>query len=164
MALKAWKRLRSAARAGSDLADADEAYHDVRKRAKRARHSVESVILTLESAPANDARRFARHARVVQDVLGEHQDATVAGDQIRQVAAELAGDGPFNLVAGRLLERQAIAAAATRTRFFKVWQKLDRRKNVRLDRRFDPASTHTWQLLIDVTRFRRLAEEFLPRR
>ena len=35
LARKAWKRLRSAARS-LDLADADEAYHDVRKRAKRA--------------------------------------------------------------------------------------------------------------------------------
>ena len=127
---KSWKRLRSAARE-LDLDDADEAYHEVRKRAKGARHSAESVALALDADAANDARRFARHAKVVQDVLGEHQDATVACSQIRQIAAEHASDGPFNLALGRLLERQAIAAGAARTRFFKVWQKLDRTKNVR---------------------------------
>jgi CHAD domain-containing protein len=126
---KSWKRLRSAARA-LDLSDPDEVYHEVRKRAKRARHSAESVALALDADAANDASRFARHAKVVQDVLGEHQDATVACNQIRQIAAECGADGPFNLALGRLLERQAIAAHAARTEFFKVWQKLDRSKNV----------------------------------
>jgi len=127
---KSWKRLRSAARE-LDLSDADENYHEVRKRAKGARHSAESVALALDADAANDASRFARHAKVVQDVLGEHQDATVACSQIRQIAAECGSDGPFNLALGRLLERQTIAAGAARTLFFKVWQKLDRTKNVR---------------------------------
>ena len=127
---KTWKRLRSAA-CDLDLEDADEAYHEVRKRAKGARYSAESVAPALDADAANDAQRFARHAKIVQDVLGAHQDAIIACSQIRQIAAECGGDGPFNLALGRLLERQVIAAGAARTRFFKVWQKLDRTKNVR---------------------------------
>jgi CHAD domain-containing protein len=134
LARKTWKRLRSAARK-LDLADADVDYHEVRKRAKRSRHTAESVCLALDPDDADDARRFARRARAVQDVLGEHQDAIVACDQIRQIATEHSSDGPFNLAAGRLLERQAIDAETSRTRFFKAWQKLDRAKNVRWTKR-----------------------------
>jgi CHAD domain-containing protein len=126
----AWKRLSKAGRA-LDLSDADDAYHEVRKRAKRARHSAESVAPTLDSHASDDARRFARRAGAVQDVLGEHQDATVACQEIRRIAAERPGDGPFNLAAGRLLERQEDAARAARTKFFKTWHKLDRPKNRR---------------------------------
>ena len=130
LAWKSWKRLRAPART-LDLSDADVNYHEVRKRAKFARHSAESVADGLDYSAGNDARRFARRARTVQDVLGEHQDATIACDEIRRIAAEHPGDAAFLLAAGRLLERQAIAADVARTRFFKVWQKLDRKKNSR---------------------------------
>ena len=42
---------------------------------------------------ARDARRFARRAIKVQDVLGEHQDAIVAGQEIRRIAAAHPHDG-----------------------------------------------------------------------
>jgi hypothetical protein len=67
----------------------------------------------------------------VQDVLGEHQDAIVACQEINRLVAERPHDGPFNLAAGRLLERQEQAAGAARSQFFEVWAKLDRKKNVR---------------------------------
>jgi CHAD domain-containing protein len=130
LARRIWKRLRKAGRA-LDLSAPDEAYHEVRKRAKRARYSVESIAPALASDSADAARRFARQANIVQDVLGEHQDATVACKEIGRIAAEINGESAFHLAAGRLFERQAIAAMAARTRFFKVWQKLDRKKNVR---------------------------------
>jgi CHAD domain-containing protein len=128
LVLGVWNRLRSAGRA-LDLTSADEQYHEVRKRAKRARYAAEAVAEALDPSDANAALRFARRARSVQDVLGEHQDATVACRAIRRVAAENLSDGPFNLAAGRLLERQQVAADRSRTRFFKVWQKLDRKKS-----------------------------------
>jgi len=67
----------------------------------------------------------------VQDILGEHQDATVACREIRRIVAERPGDGPFNLTAGRLLERQAIAASDSRVKSFKIWDRLDRANNRR---------------------------------
>jgi CHAD domain-containing protein len=125
-----WKRLRKAASA-LDLSDPDEEFHEVRKKAKRARYCAESVAPTLDEADANDACRFARRATAVQDVLGEHQDAIIAGQEIRRIVAAHPDQGPFNLAAGRLLERQMNAAGTARTQFFKAWNQLDRRKNVR---------------------------------
>jgi CHAD domain-containing protein len=127
---KGWKRLRRVGRA-LDLTDSDEEYHEVRKRAKRARYSGESVAPALDSESASAAQRFARRANRVQDVLGEHQDAIVACREIGRIAAENPGDSAFNLAAGRLLERQAVAASKARTGFFKAWQRLDRKKNYR---------------------------------
>src|SRR5436305_639710 len=84
-------------RAGRALrpADADEAYHEVRKRAKRARYAAETVRDALEPGAADDAGRFARRARKVQDVLGEHQDAVVAAAEVRAAAEAHPGLGPF---------------------------------------------------------------------
>jgi CHAD domain-containing protein len=127
---KRWKQLRRLGRA-LDLSVSDEQYHLVRKRAKRARYSAESIAPALDSESASAARRFARQANRVQDVLGEHRDATIACREIGRIAAENPGTGPFVLAAGRLLERQAVAASKARTGFFKAWQRLDRKKNDR---------------------------------
>jgi len=130
LARHAWKRLRSAGRA-LDLGNSDEDYHEVRKRAKHARYSAECLGPALDPDSANAARRFARRCHDVQDILGEHQDAIVACREIRRIASGHASDGPFNLAAGRLLERRATAADAARSAFFKAWHRLDRPKNVR---------------------------------
>jgi CHAD domain-containing protein len=122
-----WRRLRSSGRA-LDLSGPDEDYHEVRKRAKRARYGAESVAPMLAPDAADAARRFAKRANAVQDVLGEHQDATLACQEIRRLAAERLNDGPFNLAAGRLLDRQEGAASVSRTKFFKIWHRLDQKK------------------------------------
>jgi CHAD domain-containing protein len=127
---KSWKRLREVGRA-LDLGDSDEEYHRVRKRAKRARYCAEAVAPALDNDSASATRRFARRANRVQDVLGEHQDAIVACKEVARIAIENSGDAAFLLAAGRLLERQAIAASTARTEFVKAWQRLDRRKNRR---------------------------------
>jgi CHAD domain-containing protein len=123
---RVWKSLKKRARAlGPD--DPEDDFHDVRKRAKRLRYAAEAVAHALDARTAKSARRFAKLATRVQDVLGEFQDAIVAGQEIDRLVAEHPDDGPFNLAAGRLLERQAIAAEQARALFFKVWDKLDRR-------------------------------------
>jgi CHAD domain-containing protein len=123
-----WRRLKRAGRA-LDLGAHVEEYHDVRKRAKRTRYCAETAAPTLDHADANAARRLAKRARAVQDILGDHQDATVACQEIRRIVADHPGDGPFNLAAGRLLERQENAAASARAGFFRAWRKLDRKLN-----------------------------------
>ena len=128
LAQRAWKRLASSGRA-LDLSDDDEAYHEVRKRAKYTRYAAECIAPHLDSDPAHAARRFAKRALAVQNILGEHQDAIIACREIQRTAAERSQDGRFNLAAGRLLEREETAAHASRTRFFKVWHKLDSKKN-----------------------------------
>jgi CHAD domain-containing protein len=130
LARKSWRKLRRGGCA-LDLSDSDQDYHQVRKRTKRARYSAESIAPALDSDFACAAQRFARRAKRVQDVLGEHQDATIACTEIGRIAAENPGNGAFHLAAGRLLERQANAASMARTEFFKAWQRLDRKKNHR---------------------------------
>ena len=126
----AWKRLKRDGRALEPSAP-DEAFHAVRKRAKRARYAAEAVRHALAPAEAHAAGRFARGARAVQDVLGAHQDAVVAANLLQQAAADRPTLGPFNFAAGRLLEVENRLAAGSRARFFKVWGKLDQRKLVR---------------------------------
>ena len=126
----AWTRLKRAGRAlKKDDPDAD--FHEVRKRAKRARYAAEAVREALGHASADDAKRFARRAKDVQDVLGAHQDAVLAAAEVRRAAAEHPDLGPFNFAAGQLLQRQLQDAADARRRFFNVWNGLDRKKVVR---------------------------------
>ncbi len=125
----AWRSLRKAARR-LDATAPDEDFHRVRKLAKRALHAAEVVTGLLKPGTAKEADRFMRRLTRVKDVLGEHQDAVVACGAIGQIAAERPGDGPFNLAAGRLFERQARASHEARHLFFQVWDRLDR-KSVR---------------------------------
>ena len=123
----AWKKLAKKARS-LEAEGSDEAFHTVRIRAKRARYAAEAVAPSLGPAE-EDAARFADRAADVQDVLGAHQDAVVGQDVFRSFAEQHPDDGPINLTMGRLIEREAHEARETRDRFFKVWNKLDRKKN-----------------------------------
>jgi len=130
LAERAWDRLKRPAR--RIVADSpDEDLHEVRKRAKRARYAAEAVSVALGHPDSEDASRFARRATDLQDVLGEHQDAVVACGEIQKVVEAHCDNGPFSFAAGRLLERQAVAADAARQDFFNVWDRLDRKKHRR---------------------------------
>jgi CHAD domain-containing protein len=95
----------------------DDELHRVRIRTKRARYAVEA----LGSEP-----RFVARAKDVQDVLGEHQDAAVAEERIRELVAQVRGTGRTAFVAGRLIERQRARRAAARTSWPKAWKRLRR--------------------------------------
>ena len=130
LVLISWKRLRKAGR-GLHLDHPDEPFHDVRKRAKRARYAAEAVKDLLDPESKSEAKTFARKAKDVQDVLGEHQDAAVAAEMLRGITEEFPHDGKFCFAAGRLLERELTAAATSKPRFFEVFAEIDRRKVVR---------------------------------
>lgn len=100
----------------------DEALHEVRIRAKRARYAAEAVA---PAAPKR-ARSFARAATRVQDVLGEHQDACTAGRWLRNVARD--APEPVVFAAGMLAEKERRAANAARKRFPKAWRRLNAKK------------------------------------
>jgi CHAD domain-containing protein len=125
-----WKKLKQAGRALTDTSP-DAEFHDVRKRAKRARYAAEAVRDALDPDASDDAGRFARRARDVQDVLGRHQDAVVAAAEIHQAADAHPDLGAFNFAAGRLLEREQREAQESRDEFFEVWDDLDRKRTVR---------------------------------
>jgi CHAD domain-containing protein len=114
LAAKPWKKLR---RAVHDLDDdpPDPALHAVRIRAKRARYAAEAVA----SALGKEAKQFAVAVADLQDLLGEHQDAVVAGRWLREHVP--AGDGGAAFVAGQLVLVEADAADRSRDEWPAAW-------------------------------------------
>ena len=108
---KAFRKLRKAVHALPEE-PADEELHKARKVGKRARYAAELA----------GRAKFVKRAKQVQDVLGEHQDAVVAAERLRELAAE-AGPGQA-LAAGRLIEREEKRRADTRAAWPKAWKKL----------------------------------------
>jgi CHAD domain-containing protein len=110
------KRMRRAqhARPGQD---ADVAYHEARKAAKRARYAGEAVT----PAFGQPARRFTKQMKQVQSVLGDHQDAVVARGVDRElgIGAHLAGENAFSY--GLLYERETERADRLKQKANRVW-------------------------------------------
>ena len=100
--------------------DADppaEDLHRVRIKVKRARYAAEAI---------GGDTKFVARAKNVQDVLGEHQDATVAEARIRELVGQLRGTGRTALCAGRLIERQRARRSAARAAWPQAWKRLRR--------------------------------------
>jgi CHAD domain-containing protein len=125
-----WRRLKKPGRALRPD-DPDEAFHDVRKRSKRARYTAELIAPALGRRAAESAKRFIRLTSQVQDALGQHQDAIIAIGEIERALAQHRDDPCFIAAADRLLQSQHEAAKAGRTAFFRIWDKLDRGKSRR---------------------------------
>ena len=66
LARAAWRRLKKSAKHLRPT-DPDEPFHEVRKRAKRARYNAEMIAAILGRSTAKDARRFIRGVTRVQD-------------------------------------------------------------------------------------------------
>jgi CHAD domain-containing protein len=98
----------------------DEALHAARIRAKRVRYAAEAL------APVfgKRARSFAEAAAGLQDVLGEHQDAVVAGAWLREAVAA----GADGFVAGQLASLEARAAREAREAWPAAWKALSRKR------------------------------------
>lgn len=99
---------------------ADEELHRVRKLGKRARYAAE---LAEPLAPGKTAR-FVKRAKAFQDVTGEHQDAVVAEEKLRELVADANGAASF--AAGQLTERERARRASARERLPKAWKDLER--------------------------------------
>ena len=110
------RRMRRAQRAHPGQ-DADVAYHEARKAAKRARYAGEAV----SPALGKQARRFTKQMKQVQTVLGDHQDAVVARGVDRElgVSAHLAGENAFSY--GLLYERETERADRLKKKANAVW-------------------------------------------
>lgn len=130
LAAAAWRRFKKAARS-VEPSDPDAEFHELRKRAKRARYTAELIAPIIGSAKDPSASRFIRQITQVQDTLGEHQDAVVASAEIERCIAENSADTCLVEAAGRLLAGQREAGRAAKAAFFKVWDKLDRKKSTR---------------------------------
>jgi len=93
-------------------APADDELHAVRKKGKRARYAAELA----------GQGKLVKRAKQLQDVLGEHQDAVVAAERLRGLAAGSAAEQA--LVAGRLVEREEERRVRARAAWPKAWKKL----------------------------------------
>jgi CHAD domain-containing protein len=100
----------------------DERWHAVRVHGKRVRYAVEAVA----GALGGQAPRLARRLAAVQDLLGEHQDAAVAGQTWLAVARSDPDDHRLAVAAGRLYERERAAVRRARTGFPAAWQAASR--------------------------------------
>jgi len=98
----------------------DEQLHRLRKLGKRARYAAE---LAEPLAPERTAR-FVKRAKAFQDVTGEHQDAAVAEEKLRELVPDTSGVASF--AAGQLAERERARRASARARLPKAWRDLER--------------------------------------
>lgn len=99
----------------------DGELHKLRIRAKRARYAAEVV------APAvgKPAKRFVKRAKAFQDLLGEHQDAVMAEQTLRRLAAHMP-DHASSLAAGRIVERERSRRRRARKQLPRSWKQLRR--------------------------------------
>jgi CHAD domain-containing protein len=84
--------------------DHDEAVHEVRKSARRARYASE---VAAEAVGA--ARRSARRAHRVQEVLGAQHDAVRRQETLRRLAHQAELDGESTFTYGRLHALEQVA-------------------------------------------------------
>lgn len=114
-------------KAGED--PADPVLHALRIRGKKLRYVAELA----EPALGRPVRRLLAATADLQEVLGDHQDACVAQDRIRELvaAAGPAADPTMVFVAGRMLEREHVRASYQRTLWRSAWEKVaDRAKRL----------------------------------
>jgi CHAD domain-containing protein len=114
----AYKRIRKAAKR-ADAAqdeDRDEALHRIRKGAKRLRYT----------AAATGAGKVAERAKVVQTLLGDHQDAVVSRTHLSQQAeaAHAAGEDTFTY--GVLYQLEDAIATRSRDQLGDALKQLNR--------------------------------------
>jgi len=126
---KPWRKLAYGDRGvdgASDLdpAAADERWHAVRIRGKRARYAVEAVAGALGGPAAELGRALAR----VQELLGEHQDAAVAAQTWLAIAQSAPADHQMAVTAGRLCERERASIHRVRAAFPEAWRAANRKR------------------------------------
>jgi len=98
----------------------DTQLHKLRIRTKRCRYAAEAVAPII----GKSARGFAKAAAQLQEVLGEHHDAVVAMQWLRDHAAT----GNLTFVAGHFSALEHTAATKARTEWPQCWRKFDRKK------------------------------------
>jgi len=117
----AWQRLaRSVRRLHPD--GPDDEWHRTRIAAKRARYAVESVTPVF----GDPARLLAKQLERVTEELGEHQDAVIAADTARAMAAGRGVSGRAGFALGLLHAAERANVRAARRRFEATWPDVSR--------------------------------------
>ena len=119
IARREFRKLATAARQITP-SSSDEELHALRIRGKRARYAAELAA----TATGKRTTRFLKQAKRFQDVVGEHQDAVVAEEQLRALQARAGRDSAFG--AGRLVERQRARREKSRGELPAAWERFER--------------------------------------
>jgi CHAD domain-containing protein len=97
----------------------DDELHALRIRGKRLRYAAELAKPAVRKKQAKDVSALVKATRRLQDVLGDHQDAVVAADRMRTLAAD-GVDPEVGFVAGRIAERELGRRTRARENFPKA--------------------------------------------
>ncbi|MDI5977425.1 CHAD domain-containing protein [Amycolatopsis magusensis] len=111
----------------------DDDLHALRIHGKRLRYAGE---LAKPAAPDKAAKKaikvLVKAAERLQTVLGDHQDAVVAADRVRALAAD--ADPAIAFIAGRIVEREHLRCAVARAVWPEVVAEIDAAAEVLLSR------------------------------
>src|SRR6185295_5375614 len=99
----------------------DAALHRVRIKVKHARYAAELAEGTVGKAAA----RFIRRSKILQDLLGDHQDGVIIEARLRGLLSQ-AQSSLVVLTLGRLVERQHASRRAIRQKWKAEWKQLRR--------------------------------------
>jgi CHAD domain-containing protein len=120
IAAREFRKLRKAVRSLPPEPSDDE-LHAVRIRGKRARYAAELAV----GVAGKPARRVVKDAKRLQDVIGEHQDAVVAEERIRDLLTQ-AGSPRAHFAAGLLVERERERRRRARAAWPEAWSRLEK--------------------------------------
>ena len=121
LAARQYKKLLKSIRRLPDQ-PSNEELHGVRIHAKRARYAAEIA----EPCVGKRAWKFAKSAKALQDLLGNHQDAVLAERYIRDFAARVSGERAAFL-AGLMMARAQQRQWDVRKQFRSVWKRVKKR-------------------------------------
>jgi CHAD domain-containing protein len=109
-----YRKLRRAASA-LDEDPPDDDLHALRIQGKRLRYAAELAVPT----GGKPVRKLIKATKEFQDLLGDHQDAVVAEQEVRRLLTELEDPVPLDVgvAAGRLVERERTRRADCRARW-----------------------------------------------
>jgi len=105
----------------------DEQLHRLRILGKRLRYAAELV----KPITGKQLKELVRASKELQEVLGEHQDACVAEQEVRRLVTAQGDvvDWDLVFVAGRLVEREHVRRVTTRDLWHAAWEAVDRQGN-----------------------------------
>ena len=86
---------------------------------------------TLTGVYGKPAKRFVRAMKRVQSRLGDHHDAFVTQERLRELGDEAAGTGDNAFVFGVLHAREENALLETESQFVREWSKASKKKRRR---------------------------------
>jgi len=125
-----WKRLArayDAARQSAPGPRREALLHETRKAAKRARYAAEATVPVV----GRPAAKFARAAKDLQTLLGDHHDCVVLRDLLAQMGAQADVEGKNAFIYGRLYALEQARAEHLETQLPAAWKRVSAKRRRR---------------------------------